>query len=599
MATTVTMPKLGLTMTEGTVSEWKKNEGDAIKKGDVLCTVATDKLNYEVEAETDGILAQVLVKSGGAVPVSDPICVIAAEGEAVESVGKQGDEPEKAKPTEEKERKPEVSKENSTKKGREALSEENREVEKLESGSSKGRSVLVIGAGPGGYVAAIRAAQLGADVTIVDRKYFGGTCLNVGCIPTKVLLHTVELFNEVKEGAAIGLRADNVSVDWDALMTRKEQVSQQLVEGVKTLLAANGVKMMTGEATFVSDNRVRIAGTEGEQELSFDSFIIATGSEPAIPPVPGIESPGVITSNEALSLDSVPESMTVIGGGVIGVEFASIYASLGTRVTIVEMLPDLLPNTDREVVEVLKKILQLKGVKVHTSSKVTRFRDEDGKVVSEVETDGGKVEIVSEKVLVSVGRKPVTSNLGLENTGVTVNRGRISVDSYMKTTAKNIYAIGDCCSPIMLAHVASREGEVAADNILGHSGKMDYRTTPGCVYTTPEIAWVGMTEEQASEKGYKVKTGKFPLMANGKSLIMNDTAGFIKFVVDAKHDEILGVHIIGPRATDLIVEGALALRLEATIDEIVTTIHAHPTVGEALGEAALDVKGAAIHMPPK
>jgi dihydrolipoamide dehydrogenase len=590
MATTVTMPKLGLTMTEGTVTEWKKNEGEPVKKGEVIFVVATDKLNYEVEAEADGILAKVLVSSGDSVPVSDPVCIIAAEGEDVEVPASEDKKPSEEKTAEKPEEAPKPSREDMRKEepapGKTSL-------------PSGGKTLLVIGAGPGGYVAAIKAAQLGADVTIVDRKYFGGTCLNVGCIPTKVLLHTVELFNEVKEGAAIGLRADNVSVDWGALMTRKEQVSQQLVEGVKTLLAANGVKMITGEATFVSDNRVRIAGPEGEQELSFDSAIIATGSEPVIPPVPGIESPGVVTSNEALSLDSVPESMTVIGGGVIGVEFASIYASLGTRVTIVEMLPDLLPNTDREVVEVLKKTLQIKGVEIYTSSKVTRFRDEAGKVVSEVETDGGKVEVVSEKVLVSVGRKPVTANLGLENTGVKLNRGRISVDRYMKTTGKNIYAIGDCCSPIMLAHVASREGEVAAENILGHSHKMDYKTAPGCVYTTPEIAWVGMTEEQAAEKGYKVKTGKFPLMANGKCLIMNDTAGFIKFVVDAKHDEVLGVHIIGPRATDLIVEGALALRLEATIDEIVTTIHAHPTVGEALGEAALDVNGAAIHMPPK
>jgi len=589
MANEITMPKLGLTMTEGTVSEWKKQEGDPVEKGEIILVVATDKLTFEVEAEQSGVLAKILVPAGSSAAVSDAVGIIAAPGEEVETSSPAAEEPvTKEKP---------VKIESETSASPEKKPVESSEMS--EAGIGEGTSVLVIGAGPGGYVSAIRAAQLGADVTIVDRKYYGGTCLNVGCIPTKVLLHTVELFNAVKEGEMIGLKADNVEVDWSALMKRKEQVTAQLVGGVRSLLSSNGVKMLEGDASFISDSEIRVSSSGKDQVLSPDYCIIAAGSEPVVPPVPGIDSKSVITSNEALSLDKVPDSMTIVGGGVIGVEFASIFASLGTRVTIVEMLPEILPNTDKEIVAVLKSVLAAKGVEILTSSKVTRFREENGSLVSEVKMSEGDREIITEKVLVSVGRKPSTSTLGLENTGVKMDRAKIIIDKKMKTSVDSIYAIGDCCSPIMLAHVASREGEVAAENIMGHKTVMDYKTNPGAVYTSPEIAWAGLTEEQAVEKGHNVKIGKFPLIANGKSLIMNETEGFIKFVVDEKYDEILGVHIIGPRATDLIVEAALALRLEATIDEIVTTIHAHPTIGEALGEAALDVNNIAVHIPPR
>lgn len=589
MANEITMPKLGLTMTEGTVSEWKKQEGDPVEKGEIILVVATDKLTFEVEAEQSGVLAKILVPAGSSAAVSEAVGIIAAPGEELETSSPAAEEPV----TEEQPVK--IESEISAAPAKKLVESSGMS----EAGIGEGTSVLVIGAGPGGYVSAIRAAQLGADVTIVDRKYYGGTCLNVGCIPTKVLLHTVELFNAVKEGEMIGLKADNVEVDWSALMKRKEQVTAQLVGGVRSLLSSNGVKMLEGDASFISDSEIRVSSSGKDQVLSPDYCIIAAGSEPVVPPVPGIDSKGVITSNEALSLDKVPDSMTIVGGGVIGVEFASIFASLGTRVTIVEMLPEILPNTDKEIVAVLKSVLAAKGVEILTSSKVTCFREENGSLVSEVKMPEGDREIITEKVLVSVGRKPSTSTLGLENTGVKMDRAKIIIDKKMKTSVDSIYAIGDCCSPIMLAHVASREGEVAAENIMGHETVMDYKTNPGAVYTSPEIAWAGLTEEQAVEKGHKVKIGKFPLIANGKSLIMNETEGFIKFVVDEKYDEILGVHIIGPRATDLIVEAALALRLEATIDEIVTTIHAHPTIGEALGEAALDVNNIAVHIPPR
>ena len=466
--------------------------------------------------------------------------------------------------------------------------------------SESKKKVIVIGAGPGGYVAAIRAAQLGADVTVVEKNALGGVCLNVGCIPTKVLLHTAEAYTLAREGARIGLKAENVSVDWKALMDRKSQVIRTLVGGVGTLLRSNGVKVAEGEGTFVSPREVAVTRKDGTREvLSADAVIVATGSEPAVPPIPGFDLPGVITSNEALSLDSLPGSVVLVGGGVIGMEFASIFSTFGVKVTVVEMLPEILPMLDGEIVAILKGLLAKKGVSFHTSSKVTGVTRKGGSLAVSVETPSGPVVLDAEKVLVSVGRRPVTKGLGLDRIGAAMDRGRVKVDRKMRTSVEGVYAIGDCSSPIMLAHVASREGEVAAENIMGHPVDMDYKTVPSAVYTAPEIASAGLTEKEAREKGYQVKVGRFPLMANGKSLIMNETDGMVKYVVDGKYDEILGVHIIGPRATDLIVEGALALRLEATVDEIITTVHAHPTVGEALLEGAMAVRGQAISLPKR
>jgi len=471
----------------------------------------------------------------------------------------------------------------------------------IQTAASSGRiRIAIIGGGPGGYVAAIRAAQLGAEVTLIEKNALGGVCLNVGCIPTKVLLHTAEAYTLAKEGAAIGLKAGNVSVDWDGLMARKRAVVDTLVAGVGTLMTSNGVTVIRGTASFVSPGELSVALNEGgTTTVRADSVIISTGSEPVVPPIPGFELEGVITSTEALSLEKLPESVVLVGGGVIGMEFASLFSSFGVKVTVVEMLPGILPMLDGEIVGILRGVLERKGVVFHTSSKVTGVEKKGRGLSVSVETPRGAMTLEAEKVLVSVGRRPVTKGLGLEKIGLSMDRSRIKTDKKMETSVKGVYAVGDCASPIMLAHVASREGEVAAENIMGHRVEMDYKTVPNAVYTAPEIASVGLTEKEASEKGFRVKIGRFPLMANGKSLIMNETDGLVKYVVDEKYDEILGVHIIGPRATDLIVEGALALRLEATVDELVTTVHAHPTVGEALLEGALAVRGQSISMPKK
>lgn len=571
----VTMPKLGLTMNEGTVSAWRKNAGEMVEKGEILLVVATDKLTFEVEAPETGILSEILVQAGQSVPVSAPIARIGEERPQMNTT-KDPHVMVEEKQTEE------------TSPAKSAVS------------SSRRKNIAIIGGGPGGYVAAIRAAQLGADVTLIEKNALGGVCLNVGCIPTKVLLHTAEAYTMVKEGSLIGLKADNVAVDWDGLMARKKAVVDTLVGGVETLMASNGINVLRGTASFVSPLELEVNLNDGGSAMiSADSVILATGSEPSVPPIPGFGLEGVITSTEALSLRELPESIVLVGGGVIGMEFASLFSSFGAKVTVVEMLPEILPMLDAEIVGILRGVLERKGVVFHTSSKVSGVEKNGAKLAVSVETSQGVSVLEADKVLVSVGRRPVTKELGLEKIGAAMDRSRIKTDGKMETSVKGVYAIGDCTSPIMLAHVASREGEVAAENIMGHRVEMDYKTVPSAVYTSPEIASVGLTEKEAVEKGVRVKVGRFPLMANGKSIIMNEMDGMVKYVVDEKYDEILGVHIIGPRATDLIVEGALALRLEATVDEILTTVHAHPTVGEALLEGAMDVLGRAVSMPKK
>ncbi|APH19619.1 dihydrolipoyl dehydrogenase [Clostridium botulinum] len=461
--------------------------------------------------------------------------------------------------------------------------------------------LVVIGGGPGGYVAAIRGAQLGAEVTLIEKEKLGGTCLNIGCIPTKVLLHSSELLNEIKEARTLGIEVNNeVKINWTQLQNRKNTVVNTLVSGVSSLLEHNKVKVINGTAAFEGKSSIKVTKDQGESEnIQFDNVIISSGSVPFIPPIEGRELEGVIDSTGALSLDSIPKSMVIIGGGVIGIEFANIFNSLGCKVTVIEMLPYILPPVDREISEILKEKLKKDGIDIYNNCKVTKIENNNENLNVSFEEDNDKLNIEAQKVLIAVGRRANISNLNLESTGVYIEKGCIWVNDNMGTNIKGIYAIGDCTGKNMLAHVASDQGIIAVENIMGKNKKMDYKTVPACVYTKPELASVGLTEEQAKQKGVDYKVGKFPLIYNGKSLIMNDTEGFIKIIVDKKYEEILGVHILGPRATDLITEAALALRLEATLEEIITTVHAHPTIGEAMKEAALAVNKEAIHMVNK
>jgi dihydrolipoamide dehydrogenase len=462
------------------------------------------------------------------------------------------------------------------------------------------KDIIVIGGGPGGYVAAIRASQLGAKVTLVEKERLGGTCLNAGCIPTKVLLHTAEIYSEYKSSQDMGLNISSAGVDWDRLQLRKTGVVNQLVDGVYGLLASNNVELVEGSAEFINKNKVKVLKKDGSTTiLESEGIIIASGSLPFIPPIDGINLDGVIDSTAALSLRKLPEKIVIIGGGVIGVEFATIFNSLGCEVSIIEMLPYILPPIDREIADILHRNLIEEGIQIYNDAKVSSIGKTEKGLCANVLMGGKEFSVEGENILVSIGRRANISGLNLQAAGIDCEKGCILVNDRMETNIKGIYAVGDCNGKNMLAHVASRQGEVAAENLMGIESKMDYKVIPACVFTKPELASVGLTEEQAIQKGIEYKVGRFPLTANGKSIIMNEYKGLIKIIADKKYGEILGVHILGPRATELITEGALAISLEATIDEIVNTIHAHPTVGEALKEAALDADNMAIHMPAK
>lgn len=459
------------------------------------------------------------------------------------------------------------------------------------------KSIIVIGGGPGGYVAAIRAAQLGADVTLIEKDKMGGTCLNVGCIPTKSILHSAELYSSIKEASHYGITVKDVSVDFKKVQSKKESIVNQLVGGVSSLMKANNIKVINAVAEFSSKDTIKVTHKDGKTEnLKADKIIIASGSVPSIPPIEGVkDNPHCLDSTGVLSLDVLPKEMIVIGGGVIGVEIANAFNQFGCKVTIIEFLPKILPLMDRELSEQLRASLEKEGIKILTSSKVKKVNS--NKV--EVESNGKTEVFQADKILVAVGRKSNTEGLKLDLAGISHNNGRIKVNEKMETNVKNVYAIGDCLGEIMLAHVASKQGEIAAENAMGHYAVYDKKTVPSCVYTSLEFASVGLTEDECKEKHIDYSVGKFPLMANGKSLIMNGGNGIVKFIIGKEYKEVLGVHILGPRATDLISECALAIGMEATIEDIISIIHPHPTVSESIFESALSTENRAIHIVNK
>ena len=461
------------------------------------------------------------------------------------------------------------------------------------------KNVIVIGGGPGGYVAAIRAAQLGASVTVVEKEHLGGTCLNVGCIPTKCLLRSAELLEDMRtRGAELGVKADNLTVDFPQVIAHKAQVSKQLTMGIAGLLKMNKIAKVDGEAVFTGEKAIRVKKADGtEEDMAADAIIVAAGSVNSQPPIPGLkENPNCIDSTGALSLETLPESMVVIGGGVIGLELACAYAAFGTKVTVVEAMDHMLPMLDGDLTKVGVRHMKKMGIEFHLESPVQAVEKSPvgAKVVCKDKT-GETVSFEAEKVLVAIGRKANTASLNLEAGKLDNDRGRIIVNDKMETSVPGVYAIGDCVlGHAQLAHTASAMGEVAAENIMGQEAHYDEKTNPTCVYMEPEAASVGLTEERAKAQGLAYKVGKFPLMANGKSLILNGGEGLVK-ILSREGGAVLGMHIIGPRATDLISEGALAIRMGASVEDLISTIHSHPTVSEAVREAALNVEKRAIH----
>ncbi len=457
------------------------------------------------------------------------------------------------------------------------------------------QKVVIIGGGPGGYVAAIRAAQLGAEAHLIEKENLGGTCLNVGCIPTKALLHSAGLYHSAKNGRDIGVIAENVQIDWAAVQKNKATVVRRLVNGVSGLLKANGVTVHKGAATVKDANTVLV---EGGEKIAADYIIVAAGSQPARLKFPGSDLPGVIDSTQALSLEQVPESLTIVGGGVIGVEFAQLYSSLGARVTVVELLPEILPMVDKEAAQMLKNAMQKNGVVFFNGAKLIEVQKSGTQLTAKIDCNGQVEELSAQYILVAVGRSAAAAGLGLEALGVELERGRVKVNANFATKVPNIYAVGDCNGQIMLAHAASAQGIAAVEHALGHQAYYNPLTIASCIYTSPEVGSVGLSEEEAQKRGLDYIVGRFQLSGNGKALIDNKGLGMVKIIAGKQNREILGIHIVGPQATDLIAEGSLAIGMEAALEDIAATIHAHPTVSEAVAEAALAADGLAIHWPP-
>lgn len=455
---------------------------------------------------------------------------------------------------------------------------------------------MIIGGGPAGYVAAITAAQQGHQVSLIDQGPLGGTCLNEGCMPTKSLLESADVYSQVQHAGEFGIQlfADGIEIDWQRIQHRKNQVVSTLVHGIQYLMRKNKVKVINGKASFITSNTVRVKGEGTEQQVSADKIIIATGSEPVALPFAPFDDEWILHSSHAMSLQEIPASMVIIGGGVIGCEFASVYSRFGTNVTIIEMSCQLLPGEDEDVAAVLHKKLEDDGVIIHTSTAVKDLQ-KDKKMVL-FENDEGIQKLSADLVLVSIGRKPRVQNLGLENIGLEFSHQGIFVNEHMETNIPNIYACGDVIGGVQLAHIAFHEGTVAALQASGEEAQVNYRAVPRCIYTSPEIASVGLTEKQARDQYGDIRIGEFPFAANGKALITGKQQGKVKVLVEPDFGEVIGVSIVGVHATELIGQATVMLHAELTTDSLENFIAAHPTLSETIHEALLSAIGHAVHV---
>ena len=562
MAHEIIMPKAGIDMTEGQIVKWYKKEGDAVESGEIILEILTDKTNMEIEAEASGVLLKILRNDGETVPITEIIGYIGQLGEEIvhgepEHVAAPADEP----------------------------------VEKSLTRLEDSYNVIVIGGGPAGYVAAIRAAQHGAKVAIVEKGEFGGTCLNVGCIPTKTYMKSAEVIEGIQMAASRGimLESTNFRVDMPKVVQHKNSIVKKLTSGVEALLRSNKVDIFKGVAKI---NKNKDVVVDDSKVIKGDKIILAGGSKVSQINLPGINHPGILSSDTLLDLKELPETLAVIGGGVIGIEMAQAFVELGSKITVIEMMDRIIPGIDTEASDVLAAHLKKKGVKILTSTKITEIVDNKGKV--EIKTDKGD-SIIAEKALLSVGRLPDLEGIG--DVEFEIERGKIKVDKFMETSVKGIYAPGDVNGIKMLAHVAFRMGEVAADNaVKGNHRELKLHSAPSVVYTLPEVAMVGLTEQEARER-YDIRVGRFNFAANGRALASGESVGFVKVIADNKYGEILGIHIVGPAAAEIINQASLLMEMEITVDEVVKTIYGHPTYSEALFEACADVLGEAVHIP--
>ncbi len=562
MAYDIIMPKAGMAMETGKIIKWLKSVGDPVETGEPLLEIETDKVNMEVESMYTGTLLKMLYGPGDEVPV---VTVIGYIGRPDENAAGETSTPA-------------------------AAAEPAEEAEPVSDSRETAYDVVVVGGGPAGYIAAIKAARLGKRTALAEKSVVGGTCLNRGCIPTKTYLKTAETIETIRHAASRGVMIGGatLNVDMEKAVKEKNVVVKKLTGGVAALLKSNGVDVYNGEARIRADRTVAVGG----EVLKANSVIFAGGSKAARLNIPGMESARVLTSDEILDLTKVPESLAIIGGGVIGVEMASVFSAFGSRVTVIELMDAVLPMMDAEVSAVIRKTLEKKGITIRTGEKLISIEEKDGGVA--LHTDKG--EITAEYALLSIGRVPDLS--AIDGLDVVLERGRVRVDDSMRSSLDWLYAPGDINGRCMLAHSAFKMGEVAAENAAGHTAKADLRYVPSCVYTSPEVGAVGLTEQQAKEK-HDVRAGTFPFRANGRALASGEPEGFVKVITDAHYGEVLGVHIVGPAAAEMINEAAALMAMEVTAQEIAGIIHGHPTFTEAFMEAAADSIGACLHLPPK
>ena len=462
-----------------------------------------------------------------------------------------------------------------------------------------GTDLVVIGAGPGGYVAAIRAAQLGMKVVIAEKDACGGTCLNYGCIPTKALYKNAQVMGYMDRSREFGIEIDGYRLDMEQVQARKNKIVKTLTGGVEYLLKSNKVAIEKGCAKIIKAGLVEVTGKDGTvKRLETKRILIASGSKSSRLPIEGMDLEGVITSKEALDMKTVPEEIVIIGGGVIGIEFAGIYQSFGAKVTVVEFMPHIIPNVDVEITARLKSLLEKRGISIMTGSKVEKIEKKGNNLSVQVDAGGKKQVLSCGQVLVSTGREMDADGLNLDGAGVRYDRKGIKVDENYETNVPGIYAIGDVTGRVMLAHVASEEGKTAVERMAGENTEVDYSLIPNSIFTFPDMSSIGLSEEQAKEQGIEYITSKYQFSGNGKALTMGDAEGMVKVIAAKDKSRLLGVHIIGPNASDLIAEAAIAMNGMFTVEEAAGVMHGHPTLSEAFDEAVSNLLGKAIHMPP-
>lgn len=568
----------------GKVGKISVKVGGEVKEGQVIFQVECDKGNAQVKSNCAGVLESLKVKEGDTVNIGDIVARI--DGVMEEKNRENTNAIEKTAETKLPDNKPKKS--NFDYFGS-MLKPIKRELE---------CDLTVIGAGPGGYVAAIYAAKQGLKTVIIEKEEVGGTCLNVGCIPTKALVRSSEVFDNIKHSEEFGINVSDAFVDMEKVIERKNGIVKKLTGGVDFLLQKNSIEKISGTGEILGKNKVFVKGKREEVTISTKNIIIATGSKIASINIDGFDGTKAINSTEALDMKKLPKSMVIIGGGVIGMEFAFIYSNLGVDISVIEYMPKVLCTMDEDVSDEIVSIAKEKGIKFFTSSKVTSVKEsEDDKAIVYFDMNGKEKLITCDKVLVAIGREPNIEGLGIEKVGIELNENikGIKADDKLRTNVENIYAIGDVNNKIGLAHVASHGAIVAVDNILGKESEIDYAAVPSVVYTTPEVATVGMTEKMAVDSGINIKIGKFPFMANGKALTHGEDKGFVKVIKDRSTNKLIGASIVGPNASDLIGVLTLAIKNNITEEQIKETIVAHPTTGEAIHEAVLSLEGGAIH----